>query len=174
VTRNGQIHDRRVLPLSAALYSSHTTHDKKQADRPSSSINADSDMPTESSSVSLHPHHGRILLRDPSTLFPTPLPAHYSFLSSAPGSRRRINIRHPGYEPEDDLLLTLYALDHEDGGIHHVLLHTTCAIISGNRCDGYLSESCDGTPITAGMDDVLRAGEYYFHVPRIGGVVNFD
>ena len=131
-------------------------------------------MPTEPRSVSLPPHHGHILLREPSSLFPAPLPAHYSFLSSAPGSRRRINIRHPGYEPEDDLLFTVYALDHEEGGIHHGLLHTTCAIISGNRYDGSLSKSGDGTPIAAGMDDVLQAGEYYFHVPYTGGRVNLD
>lgn len=63
---------------------------------------------------------------------------------------------------------SLYALDHELGGIHHGLAHTACALVAGNRHDGYLSESRGGNAINAGMDDVLHAGDYYFHVPRRG------
>ena len=114
-------------------------------------------------------HHGRIVLREASSIFPTAPPAPYAFLASSPG-RRRINIHHPGYDINDDLLFTLYALDHELGGIHHGLAHTACAIVAGNRHDGYLSESRGGNAIHAGMDDVLHAGDYYFHVPRKGNI----
>jgi len=112
-------------------------------------------------------HHGKIKLRDPSGIFPAALPSHFSFLASGPG-RRRINFHHPAYEPNDDLLFTLYAWDHEEGGIHHGLAHTACAVIAANRPDGYLSQSREGTPVAVGIDDVLPVGDYFFHVPRTG------
>jgi len=112
-------------------------------------------------------NHGVIRVRDPSDIFPSPLPSNYAFLRSPP-RRHCIRFRHPAYESDDDLLFTLYAWDHEEGGIHHGLAHTACAIIAGNRHDGYLSQSHEGIPVAAGMDDVLPLGDLFFHVPHRG------
>jgi hypothetical protein len=91
----------------------------------------------------------------------------YSFLATPPITLR-INFRHPAYEPGDDLLFTLYAWDHAEGGLHYGLAHTACAIVAGNRHDGYLSATRNGLPLAAGDDSVLRLGDYYFHVPCTG------
>jgi len=91
--------------------------------------------------------------------------SHYSFLASSSG-RHRISYRHPACKRGDDVLFTLYARDHEEGGIHHGLAHTACAIIAGNRHDGYLLQLREGIPVAAGMDDVLPHGDLFFHVPQ--------
>ena len=118
----------------------------------------------------MSPFHGKINLREAASIFPTAPPANYSFLSS-PTALRRVNFRHPGYDLDHNLLFSLYAWDHEEGGIHHGLAHTACALFAGNCLDGYLSESREGGPIAGGMDEVLRAGDYYFHVPHKGSFI---
>lgn len=67
---------------------------------------------------------------------------------------------------EMNVLFTLYAWDHAEGGLHHGLAHIACAIIAGNRHNGYLSESRNGPPLLAEDDGLLRAGDYYFHIPH--------
>lgn len=113
------------------------------------------------------PEQRELELRDASSLYPGCLPESYSFLAASPVGRR-INFRHPAYGDGDDLLFTLYAWDHADGGLHHSFAHTACVIISGNRVDGYLSESREGIPVPLGWDDLLFASDYFFHVPCEG------
>jgi hypothetical protein len=60
--------------------------------------------------------------------------------------------------------------DHADGSLHHGFAHAACAIVAGNRLDGYLSESRMGVPIAASWDDVFVDGDYYFHISCQGNV----
>jgi len=106
-------------------------------------------------------------LRERSTIFPPTLPTHYSFLAKPP-IQHRINIKHPGYDKRDEDLLTLYAWDHADGGLHYGFVLDVCNIIAGNRPGGYLSTTRGGQAIEAGADAILGAGNYYFHLPDPG------
>ncbi|KAK9477090.1 hypothetical protein V1514DRAFT_321405 [Lipomyces japonicus] len=65
-----------------------------------------------------------------------------------------IFIRHPGYEPGDDVLFKFFASDHRSG-------------VAGNRRDGWLSIDRDGENRVQGdLDDVLAVGNYWYHLPR--------
>lgn len=99
-------------------------------------------------------------LRPPVTLYPTSL--NYTLSIS-----HRVFFHHPAYEAEDDLLFSLHAWDHPDGGIYHAVAHNACAIIAYNRTDGYLSTTRNGAPIDAAMEDVLPSEHYFFHVPGL-------
>lgn len=84
-------------------------------------------------------------------------------------TNQRVNIRHPGYAPDFDLLLRLYSLDHLSGGIHYGVVHDACAIIADNRHDGYLSTDRAGMERIYGQfDDILKTGDYWYHVPCLG------
>jgi hypothetical protein len=75
---------------------------------------------------------GYIHIREAATVRPGPIPQHYEFLKvPVPPRKYRINLRHPAYELDDNILLTLYAWDHTEGGIHHGLAHNACLLIFG-------------------------------------------
>jgi hypothetical protein len=62
------------------------------------------------------------------------------------------------------VLFTFTASD--DDGIHHETARLACAIIAGNRWDGFLCKDRDGhQPSKDGLDQILRASTYYFHLP---------
>lgn len=63
------------------------------------------------------------------------------------------------------MLLTLLAPDHPLGGIHHETARTACAVIAGNRWDGYLGESINGPPLEAAPNTVLRSSATSFAYP---------
>ena len=111
---------------------------------------------------------GAVNIREPCTIYPTSLALAYSFLSKPP-IRQRVNIRHPAYTDDEPPLLTLYAWDHATGGVQYGFVHTACAIIAANRHDGYLSTSRNGEAICANTGDVLRAGDYFYHVAAEDG-----
>ena len=113
--------------------------------------------------------HGLIQLRSAATLFSDHLPERFKYLTEQIDSRR-VRIHHPDYEDADDLLLTFHALDHEEGGLHHGFVLTVCAIVAGNAEGGYLSRSssAEAARVAIGIDEVLVAGDYYFHVPSGG------
>ncbi|ORY70986.1 uncharacterized protein BCR38DRAFT_321259, partial [Pseudomassariella vexata] len=107
-----------------------------------------------------------VCIRPPASVIATPLPAEYSYLQRV--KPRRISVRHPGYDENDVPLLSLYGFDDAQGGLYYGLLHTACAIVADNRFDGYLSAS--SLPEAARLqvvnrDEILAAGEYWFHVP---------
>ena len=114
---------------------------------------------------------GHVYVREPASLFPSPIPRQYEFLQAPVHHRKyRINFRHPAYAPDDNILFTLYAWDHDEGGIHHGLAHGACSIFAGNCTNGYLSRTCDGEHgerILAAWDEVLPAAiaDYYFYIP---------
>ncbi|KAH9828254.1 HNH endonuclease [Teratosphaeria destructans] len=98
-----------------------------------------------------------------------------------------VRVRHPGYDDAGNTLFAFPAVDvycegqqrqepgvEEVGGVLVQVVYTACTIVSGNK-DGFLSRDKSGTDIVwepqmssaapAEIDQVLRAGDYYFHVP---------
>lgn len=124
---------------------------------------------TPTTSTAVTPGLRQIILRKPATHRPEPIPPEYLFLEHpGPQERYKVHFRHPGYPDRHNILLGLWAWDHEDGGIHYGLAHNACAIIANNRFDGYfsLSSNANAARITVAWDDVLPANtDYYFHVP---------
>lgn len=110
------------------------------------------------------------LLRDPLSYIRSD---EYVDIDSAP----RLEVRHPGYPDDNNLLLELSATD-SDGhnrGIDTHIVHMACAILAGNRFDGYLSifrnpvVTPTPTPSTLPLPllrEILPVGIYYFHVPQ--------
>ena len=92
----------------------------------------------------------------------------FKYLSSA-GADERINIRHPGYSPSNDLIFSLHTLDHATAGVHHGFVLDACAIIADNRRDGWLSIDRGGNDRVEGdLDHVLSNGDYWYNVPGDG------
>lgn len=79
-----------------------------------------------------------------------------------------IIFKHPAYpdEYEQNILLQLYAWDSPNGGLHAGTALLACTLIACNAWNGYLTIERDGLRLNLQEDDVLPAGEYYFHVPR--------
>jgi len=82
-----------------------------------------------------------------------------------------IEFLHPGYPDtfKQNLLLTLNATDHAEGGLHHRTAWLACAIIAGNAWTGYLSLTRERTRIVVDDDELLTGSSYYFHIPRPEG-----
>ena len=85
---------------------------------------------------------GSVVLRQPSDIFPPPLPHEYAFLVRRPLPDHTLHVRHPRTL---EVLISLSAWDHEDGALHFGLVHNACAIIASNRHDGYLSQSTNAS-----------------------------
>lgn len=85
---------------------------------------------------------------------------------STSASSKLVEIKHPGYPAPVNDLITLRAYDSLDGCIHHETARIACGIISGNRWDGYFTETSDGPPLAISSAGLLPAGVYYFQVPR--------
>jgi hypothetical protein len=91
----------------------------------------------------------------------------FNYLSSA--AEERINIRHPGYGPNHDLLFSLHTPDHATEGVHYGLVLDACAIVADNRRDGWLAIDREGENRVLGdPDHILSAGEYWYHLPGEG------
>ena len=65
-------------------------------------------------------------------------------------SDMRIEFCHPGYESPDDILLTLCAFDHPDGGLHFNTAFVACATVAGNAWQGFFTESRYGDTVNVG------------------------
>ena len=116
--------------------------------------------------MSISYHRGPIKIRNAAVLNGSTASRDYDFLKANVSASHRLNIRHPAYAPGYDVLFTLAALDHPEGGIHHGFVLSLFAIIADN-CDGYLTSTRYGDRIEAGFDDVLKAKhDYYYHVPH--------
>lgn len=81
------------------------------------------------------------------------------------GRGDQITFRHPAYPSFKNVLLRLPALDHPRGGIHHETARIACAIIAGNRWDGYFTDAIDGPRVEIPSHGVLQKSNYYFHIP---------
>lgn len=111
----------------------------------------------------------RLSIRPRALPLSTAIPSDYEYLKTpGPPSKYRVTIRHPGYQPDEDVLCSMHAWDHGVGGLHHGFAHTACGILADNRFDGYLSRSrngSEGDPVTdIPFDGVLPAGDYWYYV----------
>ena len=115
---------------------------------------------------------GQAVLRPPSDIFPPPPPPEYAFLLRSPLPDHKVHVHHPRI---NDNLISMSAWDHEDGALYFGLVHNACAIIAGNRHDGYLSRPRDASLPRLRMNhlDLLAASSaiYFSHVP---GDANYD
>jgi hypothetical protein len=77
-----------------------------------------------------------------------------------------ICFRHPGYpDGLNNVLLRLNGFDNL-GNLHHGTAWLACAIIAGNKWEGYLSTTqSSGQPLGIGHNKVLTRSNYWFHVP---------
>lgn len=73
-----------------------------------------------------------------------------------------MTFRHPGYRDEHNIIMVLPALDDAQGGIHHETALTACAIVAGNRWDGFLREQGTGSRVTTPRDGILKGKDYFF------------
>lgn len=77
---------------------------------------------------------------------------------------RLIKFRHPSYPDHSNTLFAFTAND--DDGVHHETARLACAVVAGNRWDGFFCEDMDGQRRSiGGPDEILRALNYYFHLP---------
>ncbi len=100
------------------------------------------------------------------------IPQHTIDANTVSTENRRVHLKHPGYPEHHNVLLTLEApdgaRDGKGGGLHHETARIACALIAGNRWDGYLARSAGGDAINLQPDDVLTETEYFFIVPAPG------
>lgn len=90
---------------------------------------------------------------------------------SRPIDLRFISFRHPGYPDRCNTLFTFSASD--DDRMHHETARLACAVIAGNRWDGALYQDMDGQQrYTGGPNEILRASNYYFHLPGASKQLN--
>ncbi len=76
-----------------------------------------------------------------------------------------IVFKHPGYQNDNNRLLTLPAYDDPEGGFDLETAKTICGILADNRWDGFFTQDLDGPPV-----HVLEASaEYYFILPDASG-----
>ncbi|CAD6446885.1 ea6e000b-5117-4fb0-a473-b6ddca3cdea7-CDS [Sclerotinia trifoliorum] len=101
-----------------------------------------------------------ITLRGPRDLEDPAVTPEFQYLKSA---SQRVDIHHPAYD--QGLLLSLYAPDAAVGGICYSLVHDACAIIAGNRHEGWLTDSPGGDPLIYESGALLPAGDYWYHLP---------
>ncbi|KAL8707292.1 MAG: hypothetical protein Q9220_007653 [cf. Caloplaca sp. 1 TL-2023] len=94
------------------------------------------------------------------------LPEHLEGLSTiSTKSNHRIAFRHPAYPDDRNVFLTLAALDHPTGGLHHDTAKIACGLIAGNSWGGHFSAQRGGQAINLGCDDILPPGHWYFYLP---------
>ncbi|KAL8993210.1 MAG: hypothetical protein Q9169_006517 [Polycauliona sp. 2 TL-2023] len=92
-------------------------------------------------------------------------PSDHVTASDYPAIPRSIRFLHPCYREHKNLLFELLAPDNSARGLHHGTARIACAIIAGNRWDGFLSRTATAEKIDAGDEDLLTEDEYYFIVP---------
>lgn len=81
----------------------------------------------------------------------------------------RLVVKHPAY-PDDfrqNDLLTFYAWDLPEGGLHAPTVLLACGLIACNEFNGYLTKDRGGQQVVScDNDQILPAGQYYFQVPH--------
>ncbi|KAF2241887.1 hypothetical protein BU26DRAFT_172035 [Trematosphaeria pertusa] len=97
------------------------------------------------------------------TPIPPPAPAEQQ-----PEAPSHIIVRHPHYDSSHNVLLRLLAVDTQGGAGGHGLcaqfVLDACAVVAGNRWDGWLSETADATAAAVDASSILAKPSYYFHL----------
>lgn len=73
-----------------------------------------------------------------------------------------VTFRHPGYPDEHNIIMVLPALDDVQGGVHHETALIACAVVAGNRWDGFLREQGTGSRVATPRDAILKGKDYFF------------
>ena len=95
---------------------------------------------------------------------PYPLPSHPG-LRTVAAEHHLIWFRHPGYADSSNALFSFAASD--DDGVHHETARLACAIVAGNKWDGFLCQDKEGQRrLVTKPDECLRERNYYFHLPN--------
>jgi HNH endonuclease len=78
-----------------------------------------------------------------------------------------ISFHHPGYPDNvDNILFQLNGFDTPEGGLHSATAWLACAIVAGNKWQGFLTAQPSDSPrLAVSMDEVLTNSDYWFHVP---------
>ncbi|KAI1321367.1 hypothetical protein F5Y16DRAFT_69568 [Xylariaceae sp. FL0255] len=76
-----------------------------------------------------------------------------------------VNLRHPGYSDECNILLCLQAPEHPDGGVYAETARLACWVLANNRWDGFLSTKKHDASRNKARSGILRGKDYYFHLP---------
>lgn len=98
---------------------------------------------------------------------PYPPPAHADKGATVSSDQLIVQFHHPAYYGRLGALPFLVLPAHEQGALHHETARLACALVAGNRVDGYLSTDQKGRqPVGADPDILLNLQEYFFQVPR--------
>ena len=82
-----------------------------------------------------------------------------------------IQFLHPGYADSGPQVLFFLPAADANGCLHHETARTACAIIAGNRFEGFLSEDQAGQkPVADDPEAGLSLDQYYFQVPKGEGM----
>lgn len=106
------------------------------------------------------------ILFQPRSLYPTPSHPDGGICDTEL-SCRKVRIHHPAYKDDSYTLIAFIGLDHPAGGIHHETARIACAILAGNRWDGFLTETRTGERIREDSNSILQKSKYYFRLPNI-------
>lgn len=94
-----------------------------------------------------------------------PKPCHSDGAGTVSLPTREVYFLHPGYPAGQQVLVILPAAD-ESGSLHHETARLSCAMIAGNRFDGFLSEDQEGQRrLPKNTEARLHRDEYYYQVP---------
>lgn len=97
-----------------------------------------------------------------------PPPSHPDGNATIASTSFTVRFHHPAYYFRLGAVPFLELPAHERGGLHHETARLACALVAGNRVDGYLSTDCDGNnAVGADPDSFLTEHEYFFQVPAI-------
>lgn len=97
---------------------------------------------------------------------PYPPPTHPDNGSTISSDHRIVQFHHPAYFNRPGALPFLVFPAHEHGALHHETARLACALVAGNRVDGYLSVDQEGRqPVGADPDILLTLQDYFFQVP---------
>lgn len=97
-----------------------------------------------------------------------PPPQHLDGGATISNTPKQITFLHPGYRPEAQPLLILPACDENDT-IDHELARVACAIIAGNKFEGFITTDAPGNNRVFKSQLPFTDDGYFFHVPSLNG-----
>ena len=77
-----------------------------------------------------------------------------------------ITFSHPAYTGPSDILFTLPAFDHPNGGLDYETARVACGILANNRWNCYFTKERGGPEIKAqDINHMLPVGSYFVYFP---------
>lgn len=91
-------------------------------------------------------------------------PQHQDRGKTVSSQPAKIVFQHPSYPLFGPPLFTFAACD-KNNTIDHDIARTACAVVAGNRFDGYLTTDADGQERVTEQQLPYIENGYFFHVP---------